>query len=155
MVAGVFMNVVLAIAIYIGLLAHDDEQYLPTREVNKYGIVADSLAQEFGFRDGANILSVNGKEIADFSRIQMEMILAKAKTVEVERDGKRVVIELPDDAITQLLSTQDVNFISYRMPFVISDFSEGSVAKAAGMEVGDVIVGVNDLATPYYQDFTR
>ena len=155
MVAGVFMNVVLAIAIYIGLLAHEGEQYLPTREVNKYGIVADSLAQEFGFRDGDKILSVNGKEIADFSRVQMEMILAKAKTVEVERDGKRVVIELPDDAITRLLSTQDENFISYRMPFVISDFSEGSVAKAAGMEVGDVIVGVNGLPTPYYQDFTR
>ena len=155
MVAGVFMNVVLAICIYIGLLSSYGEQYLPTSEVNKYGIAADSLAQEFGFRDGDKILSVNGKEIADFQRIQMEMILAEAKTVEVERDGQIVVIELPKDATAKLLSSQDVNFISYRTPFVITDFSSGSVAQASGMEVGDVIVGVNNIPTPYYQDFVR
>ena len=131
------------------------EQYLPTSEVNKYGIVADSLAQSFGFRNGDKIISVNGKEVADFQRVQMEMILADAKTVEVERDGKLVVIELPDDATAKLLSAQDMNFISYRIPFLITDFSEGSVAQAAGMEVGDVIIGVNDIATPYYQDFTQ
>ena len=155
MVAGVFMNVLLAIVIYIGMLSSYGEQYLPTSEVNKYGIVADSLAQEFGLRDGDKILSINGKEINDFYRITTEMILEDAKTIEVERDGKVVVIQLPEDATAKLLSTQDVNFISYRMPFVVSDFSNGSVAKAAGMEVGDVIIGINDVSTPYYQDFVR
>ena len=155
MVAGVFMNVVLAIAIYIGLLSNYGEQYLPTSEVNKYGIVADSLAYEFGFRDGDKIISINGKEVNNFYRIPTEMILENAKTVEVERDGRVVVIDLPDDATTRLLNTQDVNFISYRMPFVVYDFSAGSVAKAAGMEVGDVIIGINDYSTPYYQDFIK
>ena len=153
MVAGVFMNVVLAVVIYIGLLSNYGEQYLPTSEVNKYGIVADSLAQEFGLRDGDKILSINGKEVNDFYRITTEMILEDAKTIEVERDGKVVVIELPKDATTRLLSAQDVNFISYRTPFLVADFSEGSVAKAAGMEVGDVIIGINDTPTPYYQTF--
>lgn len=155
MVAGVFMNVVLAIAIYIGLLSNYGEQYLPTSEVNKYGIAADSLAYEFGLRDGDKIISINGKEINDFYRITTEMILEDAKTIEVYRDGKEVVIQLPDDATSKLLSKQDVNFISYRMPFVVSDFSAGSIAKAAGMEVGDVIIGINELSTPYYQDFVR
>lgn len=155
MVAGVFMNVMLAFIIYIGILSRYGEQYLPTAEVNKYGIVADSLAQEFGLRDGDKILSINGKEINDFYRITTEMILEDAKTIEVERDGQVVVIQLPEDATAKLLSTQDVNFISYRMPFVVSDFSSGSVAKAAGMEVGDVIIGINEVNTPYYQDFVR
>lgn len=155
MVAGVFMNVVLAIVIYIGLLASNGEQYLPTAEVNKYGIKADSLAYELGFRDGDKILSVNGEPVEDFYRIQMEMILEGAKTIEVERDGQVVVIALPEDATAKLLSKQDANFISYRTPFLISDFSEGSVAQAAGMEVGDVIVRINDIPTPYYQDFVQ
>lgn len=155
MVAGVTMNVLLAFVIYIGMLSSYGEQYLPTSEVNKYGIVADSLAQEFGLRDGDKILSINGKEINDFYRITTEMILEDAKTIEVERDGKVVVIQLPEDATAKLLSSQDVNFISYRMPFVVSDFSSGSVAKAAGMEVGDVIIGINEVPTPYYHDFVR
>ena len=155
MVAGVFMNVVLAIVIYIGLLASYGEQYLPTSEVNKYGIAVDSLAYEFGFRDGDKILSVNGEPVEDFYRIQMEMILEGAKTIEVERDGRMEVINLPDDATSKMLSKQDANFISYRVPFLVADFSEGSVAKEAGMEIGDVIIGINDISTPFYQDFVK
>jgi len=155
MVAGVFMNVVLAIVIYIGLLASNGEQYLPTAEVNKYGIAVDSLAYEFGFRDGDKILAVNGAPVEDFNRIQMEMILEGGATVEVEREGQPLVITLPEGAVSKMLSKQDVDFITYRTPFLVSDFSDGSTARAAGMEVGDVIIGINDIPTPYYKDFTR
>ena len=155
MVGGVFMNVVLAIAIYIGLLATNGEQYLPTSEVNKYGIVADSLAQEFGLRDGDKILHVNGKEVNDFHRITTELILEDAQSIEVERDGQVITVEFPADATSKLLSTQDANFIGYRAPFLVADFSEGSLAQASGMEVGDVIIGINDTPTPYYQNFVQ
>ncbi|MCR5014011.1 MAG: RIP metalloprotease RseP [Bacteroidales bacterium] len=155
MIAGVFMNVMLAFVIYIGMLSKYGEQYLPTSEVNKYGIVADSLAQEFGLRDGDKILSVDGKEVNDFYRITTEMILEDAKTIEVERDGQRMVIELPEGAIAKLLESQDVTFISYRVPFVVADFTSGSIAQEAGMEVGDVIIGINDTPTLYYQDFVK
>ena len=155
MVAGVFMNVVLAIVVYIGLLASYGEQYLPTSEVNKFGISVDSLGYELGFRDGDKILGINGEPVEDFYRIQMEMILEGAETVEVERDGTPMVISLPEDAISKLLSQQDANFISYRTPFLVADFSDGSVAKEAGMSTGDYIIGINGISTPYYQDFVR
>ena len=155
MVAGVFMNVVLAICIYIGLLSNYGEQYLPTTEVNKYGISVDSLAYELGFRDGDKILSVNGEPVEDFYRIQLEMVLENAKTIEVERDGQMVVIQLPDDATKKILKNQDASFISYRTPFLITGFSEGSPAQAGGVETGDVIIGVNGVNTPYHQDFVR
>ncbi len=155
MVAGVFMNVVLAVCIYIGLLANYGEQYLPTSEVNKYGIVVDSLGYEFGLRDGDKVLSVDGETIENFQEIPMQIILEKAKTIEVERDGQRVVVTLPDDALTKLLSTQNGTFISYRMPFVVSGVIDNSAAQAGGLEVGDVIIGINDIQTPYYQDFTK
>ena len=155
MVAGVFMNVVLAIVVYIGLLATQGEQYLPTAEVNKYGIAVDSLGYELGFRDGDKIMSVNGEPVEDFYRIQMEMIREGAKTVEVEREGQPTVITLPDDATSMLLSKQDATFISYRTPFLVAEFSPGSVAQEAGMEKGDYIIGINDIPTPYYQDFVK
>ncbi|MCR5658992.1 MAG: RIP metalloprotease RseP [Bacteroidales bacterium] len=155
MVAGVFMNVVLAFVIYIGLLASEGETYLPTAEVNKYGISVDSLGYEFGLRDGDKILAVDGKYIEEFQEIPMQIILEKAKTIEVERDGKDTTIVLPDDALTKLLSMQDGNFISYRTPFVVADVMNNSAAKAGGLLPGDAIIGINDLATPYYQDFVK
>ena len=155
MVAGVFMNVVLAVAIYIGLLAKEGEQYLPTAEVNKYGISVDSLGYELGFRDGDKILAIDGEYIEKFQDIPMQIILDKAKTVEVERNGKDTVINLPEDAVTKLLGSQDPNFITYRMPFVVADVMENSAAQAGGLQKGDVIVGLNELETPYYQDFVK
>ena len=155
MVAGVFMNVVLAIAIYIGLLAKEGEQYLPTAEVNKYGISVDSLGYELGFRDGDKILAIDGEYIEKFQDIPMQIILDKAKTVEVERNGKDTVINLPEDAVTKLLGSQDANFITYRTPFVVADVMENSAAQAGGLQKGDVIIGINDIETLYYQDFVK
>ena len=155
MIAGVFMNVVLAFVIYIGLLASEGETYLPTAEVNKYGISVDSLGYEFGLRDGDKILAVDGKYIEEFQEIPMQIILEKAKTIEVERNGKDTTIVLPDDALTKLLSQQDAGFISYRTPFVVADVMNNSAAQAGGLKPGDAIIGINDLETPYYQDFVK
>ena len=154
-VAGVFMNVVLAIAIYIGLLTKEGEQYLPTAEVNKYGISVDSLGYELGLRDGDKILSIDGEYVENFQQIPMQIILDKAKTIEVERNGKDTVINLPEDAVTKLLSSQDAQFISFRVPFMVADVIDNSAAKAGGLEVGDIIIGINDVETPYYQDFVK
>ena len=155
MVGGVFMNVLLAVCVYIGLLAKDGEQYLPTAEVNKYGISVDSLAYEFGLRDGDKILAIDGEYVENFAQIPMQIILEKAKTIEVERQGKDTTIVLPDDALTKLLATQNPNFISFRVPFKVADMTENSITKAAGLEAGDQIVGINDVETVYYQDFTK
>ena len=155
MIGGVTMNVLLAFVIYIGLLTKEGEQYLPTSEVNKYGISVDSLGYELGFRDGDKILAIDGQYIEKFQDIPMQIILEKAKTVELERNGKDTVINLPEDAVTKLLSSQDATFISYRTPFVVADVMDNSAAKAGGLQKGDVIIGINDMETPYYQDFVK
>lgn len=155
MVAGVFMNVVLAVTIYIGLLAKEGKTYLPTEQVNKYGISVDSLGYELGLRDGDKILAIDGKYIEDFSDIPMQIILDKAQTIEVERNGKDTIITLPPDAVTKLLSSQDPRFISYRMPFKVAQVIENSPGAQAGLTAGDIIIGLNDIETPYYQDFVK
>jgi regulator of sigma E protease len=155
MIAGVTMNVLLAFVIYIGLLTKEGEQYLPTSEVNKYGISVDSLGYELGFRDGDKILAIDGEYIEKFQDIPMQIILDKAETVEVERNGKKMVINLPEDAVTKLLSSQDPTFISYRIPFVVAKVVENSAAQLGGLQSGDIIIGINDIQTPYYQDFVK
>ena len=155
MIGGVTMNVLLAFVIYIGLLSKEGKSYLPTEQVNKYGISVDSLGYELGLRDGDKILAVDGQYIEDFSKIPMQIILDKAKTIEVERNGKDTIIQLPSDAVTKLLGSQDARFISYRTPFIVAQVVENSPGEAAGLRSGDVIIGINDIETPYYQDFVK
>ncbi len=154
MIGGVVMNVVLAYFIYTGLLISQGEQYISTAEVNKYGIVTTPLANELGFQDGDKILSVGGSYIEDFSNVQVAMLLEDNRVVEIERDGVKQVIELDGEDISKLVQSSEL-LMSYRFPFVIKDFSPGSPAKEAGVQIGDKIIAINDIATPYFQDFSE
>lgn len=154
MIGGVCMNVILAILIYIGLIASYGEQYVSTAEVNKYGIAVDSLGYSIGLRDGDKILSIDGQYVEDFSQIPMTIVLEKPQYIEVERDGRNVQIELPEDAINKILKARSM-FINMRMPFVVGGFANGSYAEKAGLLENDRIIGINEVETPYFQDFKR
>jgi regulator of sigma E protease len=154
MIGGVTVNVLLAFAIYIGLLAMWGEQYLPTSEVNKYGIVADSLAYEMGLRNGDKILSVNGQVVNDFNKIPMVLILEEAKTIQVERGGNKMDVMIPEGTLGKLVKHRDPNFLSPRFPFEVEGFASQSAAKDAGVELNDRIIAINDMPTNYFDEFS-
>lgn len=152
MLGGVTVNILLAIGIYIGMLWIWGEQYLPTSEV-KYGIVADSVAQEMGLRSGDKILFVDNESVEDFFRIPGRIILDNAKTIQVERNGAPYTVNIPEGFMAKLLKHQSPDFINARMPFVVGGFSSGSVAKKAGVREGDRIIGINDSIVEYFDQF--
>jgi len=153
MVGGVTVNVLLAFAIYIGILAVWGEQYLPTAEVNKYGVVADTLAMEMGIRSGDRILSVEGQPVEDFNKIPIALILDEAKTIQVERDGQLVDVAIPAGSLGKLVKHRDPTFLSPRFPFNIDGFSDVSAAKDAGIMIEDRIISVNGIPTVYFDEF--
>ena len=155
MVGGVTVNVLLAFAIYIGILAVWGEQYLPTSEVNRYGVVADSLANEMGIRNGDKILAVNGQYVADFNKIPMILILEEAKTISIERDGNKMDLPIPEGVIGKLVKQKDPDFLTPRFPFEVEGFSDKSAAKEAGIEIGDRIISINGKPTAYFDEFSK
>lgn len=152
MLGGVTVNILLAIAIYIGLLWVNGEQYLPTSEV-RYGIIADSVAEEMGLRDGDRILTVDNEYVEDFYKIPAKLILDNAKTIQVVRNEQPYTVEIPEGFISRLLKHQSTDFISPRLPFIIGDFAPNSPAEAAGLKPGDRIIGVNDSVMLYFDQY--
>lgn len=152
MLAGVIMNIVLAIGIYIVTLAAWGEQYLPTTEV-KYGIYVDSLGYEMGLRNGDKILTIDNQIVEDFSKIPGHILLEKAKTIQVEREGKPFNVNIPDGFLSKMIKSQSADFIAPRIPFEVGDFAKTSAGKDAGMKVGDKIIKLDTLATPYFDIF--
>ena len=153
MLGGVIMNVILAIVIYIGILTYYGEEYLPTSEVNKYGISADSLAREMGFRNGDKVISLDGEYVEDFQKIPMNMILNEAKSAQVIRNGEEVNVVFPEGSLNKLVKHKSPLFLSVRLPFIAQSFTKESVAKEAGMEVGDTIIGINGAEKRYFGEF--
>lgn len=154
MIAGVTMNLILAVVIYIAMLAVWGEQYLPTKNV-KYGITCDSLAVEMGLRDGDKILSVDNNYIDDFAKIPAEIIFESAKTIQVERDGKKENVVIPENFVAKLLKKKTPDFIGLRYPFIVGGFGNNSVAEKAGMKVNDRIIGIEQTYVDYFDQFRK
>lgn len=150
MIGGVTVNVILAALIYWMVLFVYGETYLPTKNVT-YGIMVDSLGQEIGLRNGDKIITLDGKEVENFSKIPMEIILNEVKIIQVEREGQLVDVQIPDGMMSELIKAPGL--ISVRIPFYVDKFTPGSVAKEAGFEKGDQIVGLNDSTVMYFDAF--
>lgn len=149
---GVIMNVITAMVIYVGLLAHFGETYLPNKNV-KYGITVDSLGYEMGLRNGDFILSVDNVEVDDFYAIPQTILLDRAETIQVMRDGKPIDVEITSTAIAKLMKATKVTVISPRTPFIVGGFSEDSPAKDSGIKADDKIVKVNGVSTEFFDEF--
>lgn len=152
MLGGVTMNIILAVVIYIGMLVTWGDEYLPTSEV-KYGIKVDSLAMETGLRDGDKILSIDNEYIENFNKIPEKIILDDAKTIQVDRDGEVLNLNIPEGFLSRLIKHKSPDFISVRVPFEVADFTKNSAAKKAGFMLDDKMLAINDQPTKYFYDF--
>ena len=152
MVGGVLMNILLAVFIYIGMSYTWGKTYLDNKDV-KYGYVYNDLAREMGFRNGDKIVDIDGEAVEDAGAIWQTIVIDQAKTVTVDRDGQRVRIDIPEEAIAQLLKSPD--FATVRIPFVVGETVAGGPAAQAGLLAGDTLVSFNGESMRYFDQYRQ
>jgi len=153
MTGGVLFNFILAFVIYISILYAWGETYLPTSNV-KYGIVTDSIGYSIGLRNGDKILSVDNQYIDNFYQIPKEIILNNRNTIQVERNGEIININIPKDYIRGAI--KGGGHIDARVPFspfIVSGFGKVSPAKDAGVSPNDEIVGIDSIRFRFFDEF--
>jgi regulator of sigma E protease len=153
MTGGVLFNFILAMIIYVSVLYAWGETYLPTANV-KYGIVTDSVGYSIGLRNGDKILSVDNQYIDNFYQITPDIILNNRKSIQVDRNGEIINLEIPKDYIRKALkSKRHIDARTPFGPFIINSFQKRSPAKEAGMLAGDKLVGIDSLRFEWYDEF--
>lgn len=152
MTGGVLVNFVLALFIYSMVLFTWGDEYLPNANV-KYGIMCDSLALNAGFQNGDKIISVDSQKIEDFGKILGYIVLNNAKTVQVDRNGEFVNLQMPESLIRDLIKSKKIGFITPRCPYTVGYFAKGSPAKEAGIKEGDKIVKFEDKKIKFFDEF--
>jgi regulator of sigma E protease len=158
MLGGVTVNFLLGFVIFGFMLWVYGESYLPPQQA-KYGIYVDSLGKELGLQEGDVVLGVGNKDLQKLSdrEVIKEVVLNNARTIIVERNGRKVALDIPD-AYAKVFSQPSFRnklIFAPRIPFSISEFPKESNAKDAGLEVNDRIVGIAGKPTPYFQDFAK
>jgi regulator of sigma E protease len=153
MIGGVTVNVILGIFIYAMVLFTWGEEYLPTKNV-KYGVSVDTLAYQMGMRDGDKILSVDNKPIENISQVFGDVILNKAQSIQVERDGQKLDIAVTEDDLSEALKNK-YTLVEPRFPFDIDTVVAGTPAAEAGIKKGDKIIAINNAPALYFQDVVK
>lgn len=155
MVAGVVVNLIMGFLIYSLMLWYWGDTYVPVNSL-KYGIATDSLAQSIGLRDGDKILGIDGRYVERFNRIPIEVILKDARTFQVERNGQKLDIPIPEDFAGKVIRNKAIRFVDVRFPFEgIDSVVKGSPADRAGLQKYDKIIAVNGVNTAFYSDFQK
>jgi regulator of sigma E protease len=155
MTGGVVFNFISAMLIYIFVLFAWGDTYLPTSNV-KYGIVTDSIGYGIGLRNGDKILSVDNQQIENFLQITPDIVLNNRKTIQVERDGKIVNIEISKEYIPKMLKGKgQIDVRTPFAPYIISTFDKESTSKEAGVLAGDELIGVDSIRFEYFDQFKK
>jgi regulator of sigma E protease len=151
MLGGVTVNFILGFLIYGFVLLNWGEDVLPTENV-KYGMYADSFAMEMGFRTGDELVSIDNQPVENFNALRLEIFKNESKNAQVIREGESVSFDIPE-SLTGKLASYKGSFVVPRIPFVIDELMPGYPAAETELKAGDRLIGINDLATPYYDVF--
>lgn len=150
MIGGVTVNVLLGMIIYAMVLFVWGTEYLPN-DGAKHGIYVDSVAYEMGLRSGDKIISVGGEKVEKFNDIQLKILLEDNNTLEVDREGETLMIEVPPTIVAEMIKMQQPIIEPAVIP-VVNEVFEDSHAEKAGIIKDDRLISVNGTPTPFFRD---
>lgn len=151
---GVLVNFVSALIIYACMFAHWGTDELPLRNA-KMGYEYHQILLDEGFQNGDIIYAIDGEEQYDFVDATQKLIIGMPEAVTVMRDDSLVTFPISKNMLARINEEQPKQLMSVRFPFVIQDFTAGSIGKRDGLMAGDSLVCVNGVATPTAAEFSN
>ena len=154
MIAGVVMNILLAMMIYTGIRYAYGESYMANEDV-KWGYVFNESAERMGFRDGDKFVSIDGEAIDDVNEVRSKLLLTKEdRHVVVDRAGEQIAFTIPFEQMLEMRRNREYeDLYALRLPFFIDSLASAS-AIDAGLQVGDQVVALNGEETIGVQEIT-
>ena len=147
MVGGVLNNFLLALLLFIAILAAWGDNYLP----NESPVYVNELGYELGFRSGDRILRFDDTyEPKDFLSLQAELARRQVGKVTVLRGTDTLDIYMDQALMGAVVNTPGV--FDMAIPFVVDSVLAESPNAGRGLFPGDRIISLGGVETPFLQD---
>ncbi len=144
MIAGVLMNVLLAIIIFWGI---NFSQGKFLKETNIVGFVAEnSIASKIGIKKGDKIVTVGKKNINHWDEINSQIFLEKVGTdieINIDRNGEQLSLIIPYKEI-KTFSEDDLGIFPEGTATLITAVEPGKPAENVGLKPGDILISINN-----------
>ncbi len=147
MAGGVMMNFILAICVYIGILAGWGESYI-SNEGSK--IYVNQLAHEMGFRNGDQIISFDEYHPENFAMLQADLVRKGVSKATVLRQADTLDLYIDQNRIGEVLHTPGM--FDLALPFVISEVPQESENYGLDLQTGDKVIRIGSQCVEFYQD---
>lgn len=156
MLAGVIMNFVTAILIYIGIAWYWGERTIPYENATE-GMDFIAQMHDIGIKNGDRILYVNGRHADSSDERQMWDMVQDGSVITVLRKSAAdtfdtIAVTVPNGFLEKLAQVKEP-IMTYRVPVIVAKPMAGEGAIAAGIESGDRIVSVDGRPTPSMTEF--
>ncbi len=153
MLGGVFVNIILAIVIFIGIGWYWGEDYLPAKNVT-YGVHASKLAKDMGVQEGDIIVSLDNKELENFDALESKLILSNPKTLQVKRADSIVSLNIPASLATSIAKfKKTAPFVLPRVPVIIDSVGKSAVVLQGAFNKNDTLLKINNESVQYQYEF--
>lgn len=152
MLGGIIVNVIVGILIFIGITYVYGDTNILKDEVNKRGgFAVGTIAKDLGMQSGDKIVKINGQDYQYLEEIiHPKNLLADNATYTVDRDGKLITLNLKEDFIEHFSEIKKAGeFVSPRIPALVSIVEKDSLAGKLGLAPGDTIIEMNGKAIKY------
>lgn len=150
-IGGVLVNFILAMVIYSAVLFTWGQDYFPLKNA-KYGLQFSQVMLDNGFKNGDNIVKIDGKPVDRKVNVMEKLLIDGKKDITVSRDNQLIDLTLPTDFVQKVLASKETDFVSVRFPFVIDEVTKGSPAEKAKLQTGDSVIGINGKQLFIFQD---
>ena len=140
MIAGVVMNIVLAVGIYIGICYTWGDTYFSNEDA-RWGYNFSDAGHDLGFRDGDRFVAIDGEPVVNPDRLVNALVITESdRRITVERKGTAVELTLPLEKLIALRQQKGYEgLFELRKPFLIDSVTAPA---AAALQRGDEIVGI-------------
>lgn len=154
MLGGVFVNIILAIVIFIGITWHWGEEYLPSKNV-VYGVHVSELAKSVGVQEGDIIISLDNKTLTNFEQLESKLVLENPKTMQVQRGDSVVSLNIPSTLTSSLAKIKKtIPFVTPRFPVIVDSVSKAAVTMSGTtFQKGDTLLMINNQSVQYRYEF--
>jgi regulator of sigma E protease len=146
MAGGVLNNFILAIVLYIVILAIWGSTYVSPDNP----VYVNELGYELGFRTGDRILRFDDYQPDDFLSLQADLARRQARKATVLRGTDTLDIYIDQSLLGAVVNTPGM--FDLAIPFVVDSVMTTSPNAGAGLLRGDRIAVIDGVPTPYLQD---
>ena len=153
MLGGVTVNLILGFLIYMMILFVWGKNTLTTEEL-PLGFQPSPVAQEIGFEEGDQLVSIDGKILDNVMDINRQLFLRPLKKITVKRASENIeVITIPENIGQKMFETGEMMPLTPLIPALIDSIEPNSPADMSGLKYNDRLVSVNKTSIVHWGDF--